>query len=98
MCREGLRVAQRDDERRLALAALAVVPTADALRTALPYLEQEGLTEEAGAAAIAIAPKLLPGQAAVVRDAMERVMKHVKSEELRRQAEDLRARAGQAGR
>jgi hypothetical protein len=98
MCQEGLRLAQRDDERRLALAALAGVPTVEALQTALPYLEREGLMEEGGAAAVAIGQKLLPEQAALVRDAMERVLKRVKIAELRAQAVELRARAGEAGR
>jgi hypothetical protein len=98
MAREGLRLAARDDERRLALAALGGVPTAEALRTALPLVEREGLTEEASAAVVAIAQRLLPAEQTAVAAAMDQVLKHVKSMELRRQATDLRARAAQAGR
>lgn len=98
MSREGLRLAGRDDERRLALAALAGVPTLEALQTVLPLLEREGLSEEAGAAAVAIGQKLLPDHAAAVLDAMDRVGKSVKNEELLRQVAELRARAEQAGR
>ncbi len=98
MGREGLRQAQRDDERRLALATLAGIPTADALQTVLPFIEQEGLSEEAGAAAVAIAQKLLPGQPAAVREAMDRVRRHLKNVELLRQAAELHTRAEQAGR
>jgi hypothetical protein len=98
MSQEGLRLAERDDERRLALAALAGIPTVEALRTALPLIEQESLSEEAGAAVVAIAQKLLPDHAAAVLEAMDRVRKSVKNEELLRQAADLRARAEQAGR
>jgi HEAT repeat protein/type 1 glutamine amidotransferase len=98
MCREGLRLAQRDDERRLALAVLAGVPTVEALRTALPFVEREGVSEEAGAAVIAIAEKLLPDHPAAVIEAMDRVRKGVKAAEVLRQAAELRARAEQGGR
>lgn len=98
MCREGLRLAARDDERRVALAALAGVPTLEALQSALPLVEREGLSEEAGAAAVAIAPAVLPGHPRAVLEAMDRVLQRVKNPDLRRQAEDLRARAEQAGR
>jgi HEAT repeat protein/type 1 glutamine amidotransferase len=96
MSQEALRLAERDDERRLVLATLAGVPTLEALRTALPYLEREGLSEEAAAAVVAIAPGLLPDQDAVVIEALDRVRKHVKNEELLRQAAELRRRAAQA--
>jgi HEAT repeat protein/type 1 glutamine amidotransferase len=98
MCQEGLLLAGRDDERRLALAALAGVPTIEALRTALPFVEREGLAEEASAAVVAIAPPLLPAHSRAVVEAMDQVLKRVKSVEVRRQAEGLRARAEQAGR
>lgn len=98
MCREGLRLAGREDERRLALAALAGVPAIEALRTALQFLEQEGLVEEAGAAVVTIAPPLLADHAPEVAAVMDLALKRVKSPELRRQAEALRARAGAGGR
>ena len=60
----------------------------------LPLLEQDGLAEEAGAAAVAIAQKLSPEHAAAVAEAMDRVLGRVKNEEARRQAAELRVRAG----
>lgn len=98
MCRSALALAQRDDERRLVLAVLANVPTVEALRVALPFVEREGLADEAGAAAVAIGVKLLPNHAAAVADAMTRVSKSAKSPEVLRQAADLRQLAEQAGR
>src|SRR2546421_661635 len=85
MCREGLRLAQRDEERRLALAALAGVPDVGALETALPLLHNGRLTEEAGTAVIAIGQQLLPSHPASVIEAMDSVLKSVKSLELLRQ-------------
>lgn len=94
MVRTGLDLAERDDDRRVALAALAGIPSLEALRIALPLLEQEALAEEAGAAVVAIGQKLLPEHQSEVREAADRVLQRVKSEEVRRQATDLRARAG----
>jgi HEAT repeat protein/type 1 glutamine amidotransferase len=98
MCQVGLRLATRDDERRLALTALAGVPTAEALAVTLPFLSNANLKEEAGAAAVAIGQKLLPNQAASVAEAMDKVLKVVTSMDLLRQATELRWKANQMGR
>ncbi|MFN3648177.1 MAG: HEAT repeat domain-containing protein [Armatimonadota bacterium] len=98
MSRQGLALAQRDDERRLALAALTGVPAVEALRTALPLLAQEGVAEEAGAAVVAISGKLLPEHAALVIEAMDQVLARVENAELKTQATELRARAAQVRR
>jgi HEAT repeat protein/type 1 glutamine amidotransferase len=98
MCREGLRLSGRDDERRLVLAILPGAPSVEALDMALPFLGQEGLAEEAGAAAVAIAPALVLNHPRAVIEAMDRVRTSVKNEDLLRQAADLRARAEQTGR
>jgi hypothetical protein len=93
MCREGLRLARRDEERRLALGALACVPDVEALAVVLPFLDNDSLKEEAGAAVVAIGQKLLPNHPSAVIEAMDSVLKSVKSAELLRQAAELRAKA-----
>jgi type 1 glutamine amidotransferase/HEAT repeat protein len=94
MVQEGLRLAQRDEERRLALGALAGIGTPEALAAALPYLENEALRDEAAAAVVAIGRSLPAASGATVVEAMDRLLKRVTDPELVRQATELRAKAG----
>ncbi|MHB1305592.1 MAG: family 16 glycoside hydrolase [Limisphaerales bacterium] len=61
---------ERPEERRLALAALGTLPCAESLALIEPYLTGEGLREEAGVAAVAVAEKIVAGHPAEVAAAM----------------------------
>ncbi len=47
MCKEAFQAAQRDDERRLVLAVLGQIPTAEAMSMVVPHLGNPSLAEEA---------------------------------------------------
>ena len=98
MATEALRLAQRDEERRLALSVLARVPSAEALSAVLPFLDSETLKAEAATAAVAIGEPLLPNASAQVIEAMEKVLQVVKDPDLLRRATELRMKAGQVRR
>jgi HEAT repeat protein len=93
MIQDSLRLINRDEERRLALGALPRVPGMEALTAVLPFLDSETLKEEAGAAAVAIGEKLLPSRPAPVLEAMEKVLKAVRNQDVIRRATELRTRA-----
>jgi HEAT repeat protein len=95
MCRIGLRTAQRDDDRRLAIASLSSIASPRALEIVLPYLDNLGLKEEAGSALVKIGQALLPNNAREVASAMEQVLQSKPSSELSRQASELKAKAKQ---
>jgi hypothetical protein len=93
MAQDALRVAQRDDERKVAISVLARVPNAEALVAVLPWLKSETLRDEAGVAAIAISEKLLPNDSATVAEAMEQILRTLKNQDLLRRATEIRTRA-----
>jgi len=95
--KEALSLATRPEEKRQALSALAQMPSAAALSLALSLLGDQGLKEEACAAAVAVAEKLLPGSRAAVADAMDRVAKATANKSLAKRAAAL-ARQARAGR
>lgn len=95
MATEALRLAQRDEERRLALSVLAQASSTEALAAVLPFLDSETLKDEAAAAAVAIGEKLLPNDPAPAIGAMEKVLPVVKDPDLLRRATELRMKAGQ---
>lgn len=66
---EALALVDRKEEKRLALAAFASIPTLASLETASAYLDVPELREEAGLAVLAIAEKIVdsrPAQVAAV--------------------------------
>ena len=67
--------AQRDEERRLILAALSRVPSAKAISMVVPHLANPALAEDAAAAALAVGEKIVQTDPRVVADAMQRVLK-----------------------
>jgi len=64
MCREAEGLIQRDDEKRLLLGALGNINSPGALSLIAPYLDDSATREEAGAAVVAIAERLLKGRGA----------------------------------
>ena len=64
---------ERPEEQRLALATLGDLPSADSLALVLPFLNREGLKEEASVAAVAIAEKIVASHPEEVAEAMKQV-------------------------
>ncbi len=62
MCREAEGLLERDDEKRLLLGALGNINTPLAVAMIEPYLDSSGTREEASAAIVGIAERLLKGR------------------------------------
>ncbi len=74
MCRKALAVAERDAERELVLDAATRSHTTEALALVVSYLDEPGLKDAAGAAAVSIAEQLLQSNRQAVADAMQKVI------------------------
>ncbi|MGO8750939.1 MAG: DUF1080 domain-containing protein [Thermoguttaceae bacterium] len=74
MCEEALRMAQRDDERKLALEILVRIPSAKTLALAASYLARPALKEPAAGVAIAIAEKIVRAEPQAVAAAMQQTL------------------------
>ena len=59
MCRQAAPLAQKDDEKKLLLAALGSIASVEALDAITPYLDDAATKEEAAASAVDISDKLL---------------------------------------
>jgi HEAT repeat protein len=70
---EILPLLENAEEKRLALAILGDIPSADSLALVMPHLSSEGLKEEASVAAVAIGEKIVSSHPAEVAEAMKRV-------------------------
>jgi HEAT repeat protein len=71
--RELLPLLEHQEEQRQALAILGEIPSAESLALAAPFLSGEGLKEEAAAAAVAVAEKIVDQHPAEVAEAMKQV-------------------------
>jgi hypothetical protein len=89
--KEAMALIERDEERRLALAALSEIPTAESLALVTPYLAGGNLKEEASIAAVAIASKIVSRHPVQVVAAMQQVT--TSDPKLARQAKQLLAQA-----
>jgi HEAT repeat protein len=74
MCEEALQAAQRDDERRLVFRVLANIPSARSLSLVVGRLATPALKEDAIAATIAIAEKIIASDPSAVAEAMRKVL------------------------
>ncbi len=92
--KEAMALIDRDEERRLALAALGGVPTANSLELVMPYLSAGNLKGEASIAAVAISAKIVGRCPALVAKAMQQVT--ISDPKLARQAKQLLAQAKKA--
>jgi len=78
MCRQAGKLLQRDEEKRLLLAALAGTQSPDALVLIVPYLDEAAIRDEAATAAVSLAEGLLKGrQAAKVAPKLVEPLKKV---------------------
>ena len=64
MCEQAKGMIQRDEEKRLLLGTLSNIESPDAMGLILPYLNEAGMQQEAGMAAVTLAEKLLRGRGA----------------------------------
>ena len=74
MCEEALRTARREEEKALALQVLVRIPSAKTLSLAASYLAQGSLKQDAAAAAVAIAEKLVQAEPREVAKTMQQVL------------------------
>jgi hypothetical protein len=94
MCREVAGVIQRDDEKRLLLGTLSKIEAPEAMTVILPYLDDAGVRQEAGIAAVTIAERMLRGrgpwpQAAQLVAPLEKVVQAAPNEQVAQRAETL---------
>jgi len=87
MAGRALSVAERVEERRLALAALAETSTPEALRLALAHMGEESLRDEAAAAVVVIAEGIADEHPREAKDALEAVLRAIEAGRLRQRAE-----------
>jgi len=93
----ALNTAHRAEEKRLALAQVAQLPSPEALEVALKELANPDLVDEAGLAAVAIAEKLAPGAASLADEAAVKVLASCQAPETVRRAWALRRAPAAAG-
>jgi HEAT repeat protein len=97
MCREAQSLIERDDERRLLVRVLSRIQSAKALVMITPLLENPAVSEDAAAAAIAVAGKLSSEpdarqSAAAIFDAMGKIKQTSQNADLLKKAADLQDR------
>jgi hypothetical protein len=88
--KDAMALIERPEEKRLALAALGEIPTADSLALVVPHLTGS-LKEEANVAAVAIAEKIVDKNPAEVAAAMKQVQTNNKK--LAQRAKQLQGQA-----
>jgi len=88
ICREALVLAQRDEERVLALEALSRCAAPEALALVVPYLKSTTLKAAASATAVSIGEKIVTSHPKQVQAAMGEVLKATNDSSLVRRAKD----------
>jgi HEAT repeat protein len=83
---EAMNLAKRPQEKRLVLGVLGGVATPESLALVTPAIDQPGLADEAGLAAVMIAEKM-SGDKGALRPALEKVLKGAKSQQIRQRAQ-----------
>ncbi len=91
--KEAMSLAERTEEKRLALAALGNIPTVESLALVTPHLAGADLKEEASAAAVSIAEKIVENHKAEVAAAMEQVTKATGNQQVAKRAQEILAKA-----
>jgi HEAT repeat protein len=91
ICREAAKIVQSPEEKRLLLAALGNVASADSVSLIVPFLDDEATREEAGTAVVSVAERLLKGKnagrvAPKLIEPLEKVAKTASGEELKQRA------------
>ncbi|MDQ3812833.1 MAG: HEAT repeat domain-containing protein, partial [Armatimonadota bacterium] len=100
MYKDAMAAAQRTDEKRAVLAAIANaktgVQTLEALNFALPLLEDAAIQEEAASAVMDIVAGLPKGSNEAATTAARKVLEVSKGEQVRQQATDFLAKKGKS--
>jgi len=94
MFREIMTLAQRDDERRLALDILKQIRTPESLSVAVGYLDQPKLRGAAANVAVAMSEKMVASKPAEVAAAMKQVLQVAKDKNAVDKARGLLNRTG----
>ncbi|MFO8015012.1 MAG: HEAT repeat domain-containing protein [Phycisphaerae bacterium] len=94
MYEKAMKAATRDDEKRQVLGGLGDVKAVEALKMAMPALDQKPLQNEACAAAVKIAKNLGGHGKETIREAMKKVLAVSKNNRLRGDAQKLLKKAG----
>ena len=103
MCRQAASLVQKDEEKKLLLAALGSISSVEALDLIRPYLDDQATKEEASAGVVDISDKLLQGSDAAkaapkLIEALDKASQMTSSAELTARAKKLleqaKAKAG----
>jgi HEAT repeat protein len=94
MCRQAATLVQKEEEKKLLLAALGGIASSEALDLIKPYLDDAAVKEEASTGAVDISEKLLQGSdsakfAAKLIDPLEKVTQGTASADLEKRAQKL---------
>jgi len=91
--KEAMALAERNEEKRLALSALGNVATVEALALVASHLEDPFLKEEACLAAVSIAERIASGHSAEAAAAMKQVAKLTTNKKLAARANAIARQA-----
>jgi hypothetical protein len=89
MCREAMEMAERDEERVLALEAIGRIPSRQALDVVVSHLDTASLKAAVASAAVSIGEKMIPCEPAAVAATMKKVLQATDDGELVRRAREL---------
>lgn len=94
MCRNASELVKTTDDKRLLLSALGSIDSADSVALIMTYLDDSATKEEASAAVVAIADRMLKGQraaraASMLIEPLEKVAQATANEELSKRAKTL---------
>lgn len=94
MCKEATDLVQKPDEKKLFLSTLGSIISVDSLAVISPYLDDAAVKEEASAASITVAEKLMKARdaaksAQAVVTSMEKVIKTTANDNLSQKAKGL---------
>lgn len=92
MLQQALNAARRSEEKRLTLGQLGQLALPAALTTVLPSLAEDELRQEAAAAAISVAEKLVASHPELAAEAATQVLAHHPAPEILRRAAALRGK------
>lgn len=89
LAREAMKLAERDDERKLVLGALGGIGGLEALDWALSFLDEPNMKNEAGSTVVAVGGRLWRSDPGPVRAAMLKVLATVENATVKRRAQDI---------
>jgi hypothetical protein len=98
LCHQAAALAQKDDEKKLLLAALGGIASVESLDLITPYLDEAGTKEEAATAAVDVSDKLLQSKnagnvASQLLKPLDKVAQATANADLARRAKELLGQA-----